>query len=113
MIIAIYSVSYLCALFVGHLFVKLMMRRFRPPPSSGFQGAGALIGFLERTLTLTFVLLGDYTAIALIFAAKSIARYKKLEDQDFAEYYLIGTFSSILFALLMGVCTNWYITIIM
>jgi hypothetical protein len=34
-------------------------------------------------------------------AAKSLARFKLLsEDQSFAEYYLIGTLYSILFALL-------------
>lgn len=107
--IVIYATSYLVTILLGHFFVRLILIRYRRNFSGGLKGAGALIGFLERVLTLTFVLLGDYTAIALVFAAKSIARYKKLEDQDFAEYYLIGTFASILFALLMGICTNWFI----
>lgn len=83
------------------------MRRFRPPDSGGVRGAGAIIGFLERALVLTFVLLNQYTAIGLVLTAKSIARYKELEDRRFAEYFIIGTLGSMLFAILSGVTTKW------
>jgi len=65
------------------------------------EGAGSLIGFFERALTVIFIHLGQYSALGFVMAAKSLARFKLLsEDQGFTEYYLIGTLYSILFALL-------------
>lgn len=101
--VLIYSVAYLLALGAGHLFVKVMLKKFRPGEAQGVPGAGAVIGLLERALVLTLVLMGQYTAIGLALTAKSIARYKELEDRRFAEYYLIGTLASILFAVGVGI----------
>lgn len=36
-------------------------------------------------------------------AAKSLARFKALEDREFAEYFLIGTLGSLLLALFGGI----------
>jgi hypothetical protein len=48
-------------------------------------------------LIALLLLVGQYTVIGLVITGKSIARYKKIADEkDFAEYYLIGTFYSIL-----------------
>jgi hypothetical protein len=67
---------------------------------------GRTIGALERALALTLVLLGQYAAIGWIIAAKSLARFKALEDREFAEYFLIGTLASLLLALLAGIGTR-------
>jgi len=74
------------------------------------RGAGAVevsrgrtIGVLERGLVLTLVLLGQYGALGLVIAAKALARFKALEDREFAEYFLIGTLTSLLLALLGGI----------
>ncbi|MGB4444107.1 MAG: DUF3307 domain-containing protein [Dethiobacteria bacterium] len=64
--------------------------------------AGRYIGMLERALLLTFTLASAFTSIAFVLTAKSIARYKELEDRDFAEYYLAGTLLSTLLAILGG-----------
>ncbi|MGE5613033.1 MAG: hypothetical protein ACM3XR_01375 [Bacillota bacterium] len=62
--------------------------------------AGAVIGFLERMLISFFISIEQYSAVGLILTAKSIARYDRIaKDQSFAEYYLIGTLTSVLFAL--------------
>ena len=63
---------------------------------------GRTIGSLERAIALTLVLLGQYGALGLIVAAKSVARFKALEDREFAEYFLIGTLASLLLALAGG-----------
>jgi hypothetical protein len=64
-------------------------------------GAGALIGNLERVLSAIFLSVGQYGAIGLIYTAKSIARFKQIEEnRRFAEYYLIGTLYSILYVVL-------------
>ena len=63
---------------------------------------GLVIGVLERTLALTLVLTSQFSALGLILAAKAIVRYQALDDRDFAEYVLIGTLTSLLIALLVG-----------
>ena len=61
------------------------------------QGAGAVVGVLERLIMGIFVLMGQFAAIGLIFTAKSVARYNKIsENQSFAEYYLIGSLFSMI-----------------
>lgn len=61
-------------------------------------GAGAIIGNLERVLSAIFLAMNQITAIGFIYTAKSIARFKEIEEnKGFAEYYLIGTLFSILY----------------
>lgn len=55
---------------------------------------GRVIGIFERALIYAFVITGQYASIGLIMAAKAFTRFKKLDDQDFAEYVLIGTLLS-------------------
>lgn len=64
-------------------------------------GAGGLIGNLERLLSVIFLSLNQMSAIGLIYTAKSIARFKQIEENKrFAEYYLIGTLYSILYSII-------------
>ncbi len=107
----IYILSYLIVVLLGHFLVRIILRRYSLPEKRGLEGAGAAIGVLERIFTLTFVLIGEHTALALIFTAKSIARFEELKDRKFAEYYLIGTLSSLLFAMLIGIFTLWLLEI--
>ncbi|HWR22874.1 MAG TPA: DUF3307 domain-containing protein [Feifaniaceae bacterium] len=62
--------------------------------------AGEMIGKLERIIVLTLCLLNAAASIAFVLTAKSIARYKQLEDQCFAERYLVGTLLSVALALM-------------
>lgn len=67
-----------------------------------YVNAGSLIGTLERLLIAIMMLLGQYAAIGLIFTAKSITRYDRIsKDPSFAEYYLVGTLMSALFAIVI------------
>ena len=43
-----------------------------------------------------------YCIPGMILAAKAIVRYQALDDRDFAEYVLIGTLTSLLIALFVG-----------
>jgi hypothetical protein len=56
---------------------------------------GATIGVLERILIVVFVLTGSEAAIGFVVAAKTLARFRLLDDRDFAEYYLLGTLGSV------------------
>ena len=55
---------------------------------------GRMIGKLERLLISALVLCNQLGAIGFVLTAKSIARYKQLEDKAFAEKYLVGTLAS-------------------
>ena len=74
-----------------------------PPRASGVPGAGRLIGILERTLVLFLVFYGQWAAAVLLLTAKSIARFEDLKDRRFAEYYLVGTLTSLLVATATGI----------
>ena len=64
--------------------------------------AGSLIGKLERLIIVLLVMYDGYGGIGLVLAAKSMARHKKLEEQEFAESYLVGTLSSTAIAMLLA-----------
>ncbi len=82
----------------------LQMRRDEDRTAGAIEIArGRAIGALERALAFTLVLLGDFGAVGWIIAAKSLARFKALEDREFAEYFLIGTLASFLLAVLAGI----------
>lgn len=61
---------------------------------------GRVIGKLERILTVILVLCNEIGAIGFVLTAKSIARYKQLDNQSFAEKYLVGTLSSTAIAII-------------
>lgn len=60
---------------------------------------GRLVGWLERLLILGFALAGQLAAVGFVIAAKSMARFRALDDRHFAEQYLLGTLFSTLVAL--------------
>ncbi|HKG57431.1 MAG TPA: DUF3307 domain-containing protein [Candidatus Limnocylindrales bacterium] len=64
---------------------------------------GATIGVLERLLIVVLVMSGATAAIGFVVAAKTLARFRQLDDRDFAEYYLLGTLASVGVALASGV----------
>src|SRR5712691_5909168 len=68
---------------------------------------GVVIGVLERAITLTLVLFGQFGALGLVIAAKALTRFRSLDDRDFAEYVLIGPLASLLFALLIGIAVRF------
>ena len=65
--------------------------------------AGMYIGWLERFLVMTALFLRSPATPGLILAAKSIARYPEFKQEQFAEYFLIGTLLSISAAIVGGV----------
>lgn len=70
--------------------------------SSPLPSRGRLIGYVERLLVISLTIVGAYPSIAFIIAAKSIARFKQLDDRNWAEYFLLGTLTSILLGLVLG-----------
>lgn len=66
---------------------------------------GAVIGYLERSLTLTFVLVGQWQIVGFLLTAKSILRFNELKGsnhQQRSEYVLLGTLLSFSISVALG-----------
>ncbi|WMN59854.1 DUF3307 domain-containing protein [Pseudoalteromonas xiamenensis] len=75
----------------------------------GLPNAGQYIGFLERFLILTFILVDSYAAVGFILAAKSVFRFGDLtqaKDKRLTEYVMLGTLLSTAVTLAIGVITK-------
>lgn len=70
--------------------------------SCGAKNGGFIIGVLERFFIILVIALQQPSMIGFVLTAKSIARFKKMEDESFAEYFIIGTFISFIFAVISG-----------
>ena len=73
--------------------------------NKGLIAGGELIGYLERMLILTFTLVGSYSAVGFVLAAKSIFRFGELNksaDRSMTEYVLIGSLVSVVITTLIG-----------
>jgi hypothetical protein len=81
-------------------------RRDGPPPPPAGVGlpppvllrGGAWIGALERAGTTVALLLGSAEAVAIVLAVKGLGRYPELRHPMAAERFIVGTFTSVLWA---------------
>jgi hypothetical protein len=62
---------------------------------------GTIVGKCENFLILTFMLLNAYTALALIFAAKTVVRKEDIKTNTL--YYLAGTMVNVTYSILFSV----------
>ncbi len=92
------------------LVIRTVIAKWPPEKPQGesqesLQDAGKLIGYLERLLIFTFVVLGKWEGVGFLLAAKSIFRFgdlKDARDMKLTEYVLIGTLLSAGIAILVG-----------
>jgi hypothetical protein len=104
-------IIYVGVIFGGGYLIRALTRplaksiHLEQPEKGGepMQNAGLYIGWLERFLLLTALLLQSPGTAGLILAAKAIARYPEFKSEHFAEYFLIGTLLSFSIAVLGGV----------
>ena len=73
--------------------------------------AGRVNGILERIIIYFFVLVDQYSAIGFVMAVKGFARFKDMDNREFAEYVLIGTLLSTLSAMSIGLLIRWLLSI--
>lgn len=103
-------VIYVAVVFGGGYLIRLLVHslaegvKSHSPEKANeqLQNAGLYIGWLERFLVVTALLVQSPATVGLILTAKSIARYPEFKSERFAEYFLIGTLLSISMALLGG-----------
>ena len=67
------------------------------------------IGKLERILVIVLILSNQFTGIGFVLAAKGVARVRIFEDKDATEYYMIGTFVSFTYAIIVGLLGRWFL----
>ena len=95
---------------IRKLFISISPKTYSKAYSEELK-AGNIIGKLERTIIAILLLNNQFGLIGFVLTAKSIARFKQMEDKNFAEKYLIGTLTSFLIVLitvliLKGVVAN-------
>lgn len=63
---------------------------------------GKYIGMIERLVIMFLIAAQAFVAITFIVTIKALTRFKQFDDKCFAEYYLIGSLLSVLFAIISG-----------
>lgn len=91
------------------IFLKPWTTHLKPvtdgKKTQSLQFAGQQIGYLERVLILTFILLNQFAAIGFLIAAKSVFRFGELQnakETKLTEYVLLGTLASFACTMLIG-----------
>jgi len=102
-ILALLTVTYVSA-----IIMKLIMSKWRlieDEPKDSLKDAGKYIGILERLFVFAFIAFGQWQAVGLLIAAKSVFRFGDLsraKDRKLTEYILIGTLLSFGLAIIIG-----------
>ncbi len=103
------AIVYTMVIFAGGYLIRYLTRGLvRQIPSNvveppeQMKNAGLYIGWLERLLVVSAVVLRSPALMGLILTGKSIARFPEMKEPKFAEYFLIGTLLSLAIALFGG-----------
>ena len=104
--VLIYALGYLIALKPFGITAKIIMDTFDfEPKENGLKNGGLWIGYIERFLIMTFILMSYYEGIGFLLAAKSIFRFGELKNEKEikrTEYILIGSLLSFGLAVCVG-----------
>ena len=102
-IIVLYTFVFSIILDPASVFIRKLFTSISPKtyPKTNLEElkAGNIIGKLERIIIAILLLNNQFGVIGFVLTAKSIARFKQMENRNFAEKYLIGTLTSFLIVL--------------
>lgn len=109
-----YFAAYLLVLWPMGIIIAILTRKWQAESETGdgLKDAGRYIGMLERVMILTFIFMGQFSAIGFLVAAKSILRFGDIQDnknRKGAEYILLGTMISFTAAIFTGLLAQWLI----
>lgn len=102
------ALALLCITVVSSEMIKQLMSWWvlvEDNQNDSLRSAGSFIGMLERMFVFGFIIVGQWQAIGLLIAAKSVFRFGDLsraKDRKLTEYILIGTMLSFGLAILIG-----------
>ncbi len=116
-LIAILLYAYPIGFFIGSLLLRRILifineknREYLGGAAINFRNVGFWIGVCEHFLVVTFVLVGEYTALGIIVAARGLLRAEDIRKASAEEknssrssYYLLGMLLSISFALFFAI----------
>lgn len=99
------AIVYIGVVFGGGYLIQYLTQSFAAKPSTedSLENAGLYVGWVERFLVITAIVMQSPALAGLILTGKSIARFPEFEKPRFAEYFLIGTLLSISLAVLGGI----------
>ena len=123
------AISYLLVLKPSGLLIAMFTKRWRdaihknddsqqktdisadsqPKTEGSLAQAGAWIGYCERVIALSFILMNNLQGIGFLLAAKSIFRFGDLKEgheTKMTEYVLLGSLISMAIATIVGIVTN-------
>jgi len=93
--------GYLVAVVLGQYLVSWVLAKAGMAQRDS--APSRLIGWFERFLIVTLVLVDALTAVGFVIAAKSILRFgESREDREFAQYVILGTLASASVAVAVG-----------
>lgn len=81
--------------------------------NEGLASAGELIGYFERGLIATFILLGQFAGVGFLLAAKSVFRFgdmRRQSDRKLTEYIMLGTLFSFSFGIAVGKLADYLLS---
>lgn len=96
------SVALIMLTWGGNVACQWMLRWVGKTPAKAENRSGYVIGALERLIIAIGLFTQSWEVLAGVVALKSIARFKELDEAEFAEYFLIGSLFSLLWALLIS-----------
>lgn len=96
---AVYVAAFAFAHVGGNTIVRGVLPEPQPESGTDDLEVGYLIGTLERWIILLLGLAGLWEAVAIVVAVESIARFEELKERAFAEYFIVGTLTSVLVAI--------------
>ncbi|MGF9692978.1 hypothetical protein AAIH46_09180 [Rhizobium sp. 0TCS1.26] len=98
------AVALLLLTYVGNVICRLIFKitgltaATAQLPAPDYR-AGRVIGILERLILSAGILLHSWEILAAVIALKTVARFQKMDQREFAEYFLVGSMFSILWTL--------------
>ncbi|MCQ2246368.1 MAG: DUF3307 domain-containing protein [Bacteroidaceae bacterium] len=107
----IVALAYILMLKPSSILLGMFLEKWTPTSSNAqsLPNAGQWIGYIERILILTFVLIGSMEGVGFLLAAKSVFRFgelNKAKEIRTTEYVLIGTLASFTIAILTGIAVS-------
>jgi hypothetical protein len=90
-------------------FIGLMTKRFQNNQNNEIKTDknGFLIGIFERLIILTFIIIGEYSAIGFLITGKSIIRFSSKKEDIKSEYVLLGTMISYGMTIITGIIVKY------
>mgnify|MGYP003329179500 CR=1 FL=1 len=106
------GMAYILMLKPSSILLSLFLDKWNPasPNTQSLPNAGKWIGYIERILILTFILIGSIESVGFLLAAKSVFRFgelNKAKEIRTTEYVLIGTLASFTIAILTGIAIKY------